>query len=152
MNSSNSSPTNSDCMTQTQPEITKMKLFQTPRKYFSNLGIDPTLVDQTYPINRQVAAGFVMNISALLSFAIFMTYEAKTFLEFSQSIYFCSVILLILFVLAMLAIRVELLFKFIDNFENAIYTSKLATGQLISNEEFKTFTKYRNYSKSIPKC
>lgn len=107
-----------------KPESSKMKIFQMSQKYFTILGISPNLIVQPYPFNRRISIGFLMLGLVLICNYVFIIYGAKTFLDFSQSIYIGSALAVGSLALAVLVFRVKILFEFIVNFENAINTSK----------------------------
>lgn len=108
----------------TQPELPKIKIFKTVRKYFAIMGITPVLVDQSYPFNLGIIFGYLLFGSAITSLFIFIIFEAETFWEFSQSIFTCSAMILGICCLLILVFRVRILFKFIASFENVINTSE----------------------------
>lgn len=109
---------------ESQPELPKIKIFQTVREYFAIIGINRVLVDQPYPFNRRIFLGFLMFGLAITSLFTFIISQAKTFWEFAQSIYTCSAVILGICCLFILVFRVHILFKFIASFENVINTSE----------------------------
>lgn len=107
-----------------KPELPKVKVFQTIQRQFAILGINSDLIDKPYPFNRRIFIGFLILYSAFSSYLIFIIYEADTFYECAQSIYFSSVVILVAFCLMILLFRVHKLFKLITSVQNVIETSE----------------------------
>lgn len=109
---------------QTQSKLSKLKIFQLCQKHFATIGISPNLVMQAYPINVKIFMAFVMNHVTIISNLVYVVREAKTFAEFTQSIYFISMALLIIFALMIIILKVDKLFELIENFDRMVNTSK----------------------------
>lgn len=101
-----------------QSESPKRKIFQMSQKYFTVLGISPILMVQSNPFNQKNLICFLVFGLQLISEFIYILYEAETFWDYIQSIYFCSVSILATVVFLILVFRVDKLFKYIGNSEN----------------------------------
>lgn len=99
------------------------KVFQLTQKYFATAGIVPNLAIQPYPLNGKISIGFLLLGSSLICNFKYTFYEARTFVEYTQSIYMCSIAALIIFALVIIILKVEKLFEFINGCEKLINTS-----------------------------
>lgn len=105
-----------------KPDNPNVKLFQTSQKYLELLGISPS--DQPYPLNWKISINFAIFGFVLICNALFIIREAETFWDYSESAYvFCGLVIGSS-VIAFVVYRVDVIFKFIRNVENAINTSE----------------------------
>lgn len=102
----------------------KIKVFQLAREKFAILGIIPELAVQPYPLNRKILLGFsILGLSSGCIFE-FTFYEAKTFIEYTQSSYMGSYMVTIIFALFIITFKMEKIFELFDDCENLINTSE----------------------------
>lgn len=102
----------------------KLKAFKTVQKNFAMIGISPELLTQSYPLNGKILMSFLLIISGITFVCVYLFTEAKTFFEHTQSICNASIGLLIFFALAILILKVEKLFEFIDRCDSILNTRK----------------------------
>lgn len=103
-----------------------MEIFHATKQYFALMGITESLTSQTYPINRKILMSFLVFFFLFISTLTYIIYEANTFLEYVQSIYFCSASIMALVDLVFIVCRVNVLFKSIESLQNVTKTSEFA--------------------------
>lgn len=101
-----------------------IKIFQTTQKYFTAAGITPHLTTQAYPLNGKIALGFLLLCSECFCLLVYIFEEAEQFSEYTQSIYMCSLVALIDFILIDIIFKVEQFFYTIFEGEDIVNTSK----------------------------
>lgn len=101
----------------------KIKVFQLTQKNFSTAGITANLVTNSYPLNAKILLGFLILGSAIVCNFKYTFYEAKTFIEYTQSVYMGSMATIIILVLLILINHVKKLFEFINGIESVANTS-----------------------------
>lgn len=113
----------------------KLKIFQKNKEYFRGLGIYlNTDTGKSHTFNRTILFGlFTFSLSLTADFIYIIFYEANTFWDLMQSIYFCYLTIDIPISYALLVFRAQMLLEFTVNIENVINESKL------SIENFKKF-------------
>lgn len=108
----------------------KLKIFQKNKEYLGDLGI--SLNADTGPsrtFNRSILFGlFSVALVVVVDFIYIIFYEANTFWEVTQSIYFCYLSIDMPISYALLVFRAQTLFEFTVNIENAINECKLFLG------------------------
>lgn len=118
-----------------QSKLPKMKIFQTIHKNLSIIGIGPDSAQQL----RQFNAKILINLSTLCvgfnGVLVYIIIEAKTFLEFTQSIYLCTTYAIVTFVFIVLIFKLNELFKAINDCECLANTSKWGEKKQISRVE-----------------
>lgn len=124
-----------------QKPPSKMKAFKTIRKNFAMAGISPKLATQSYPLNGKIRMHFLILGSAFTLTSMYISNIAETFSEYTQSIYFATVVLLYIFSLVILILSVDKLFDLINCFDCMINASKCNS---FSNDP--KFTKLHNSS------
>lgn len=102
----------------------KMKVFHLTRKKFATLDVTPDLSLQSYPINGKITLIFLLLSSFFICNLVFAFLEAKTFTEYTQSIYMGSLAVLIIFCLAIIVFNMEKLFEVINDVENIVNASE----------------------------
>lgn len=102
----------------------KMKILQITQGSFTSLGIGPHLLTREYPLNGNILIGFLLLISAMVCCFSFTFFEAKTFDEYTQSVYMGAATILYVFILAINIFNVENYCTIIDGLENIINTSE----------------------------
>lgn len=107
-----------------QSVLPRKKIFQIVLKNFATIGIEPKLIAQPNPLNVRILMGFgFLGLSIICIFKYFF-YEAKTFIEYTQTAYMGSAAVLLISALLILILNVESLFKLINDCENLVNLSK----------------------------
>lgn len=107
-----------------KPKSPKILVYRTIQKTFAVAGVTPKLVTQAYPLNVKVVMGFILlNLMAIFNLIFTLCY-AKTFAEYTQSIYVFSLVDLIIFALLIVIFKVEDLFKYVDTCCDIVNTSE----------------------------
>lgn len=118
----------------------KLKIFQLTLKNLATVGISPNLATQPYPLNGKIYLGILILGSGAICNVIYIFQEAKTFSEYSISIYMCSFTILIIFILTILILNVEKLCNlFDDDFENIVNTSEQMSKIFILNPKNNSY-------------
>lgn len=107
-----------------ETKLRRVRIFQAAQPYFAILGFDSALANQQYAFNWRIFFGFLLSGVATILFLMFIIIEAKTFWEFSQTIYFYFVMFIEFITLIVLVFQAQKIFNFIANFENVINTSE----------------------------
>lgn len=105
-------------------ELQKIKIFLIIQKNFATVGINSNLVTQDYPFNERILKGYLIICSWTISNVLYCFHGPESFSEYTQSIYVCSLCILISIAYTILILKVEKLFEFIDGVENVVNTSK----------------------------
>lgn len=103
--------------------LPKLKVLQLVQKNFASIGIVPSLMFQTCPLNSKVLLGFLMLGLALICHSMFTFIEAKTFAEYNQSIFISSITAIIISALLIVILNVEKLFALLNGCESIVNTS-----------------------------
>lgn len=104
--------------------LPKLKVFELIQRSFATVGIAPILVDQSYPLNGRILFGFLLLDSGICITVKFIIYEAKTFAEYTQCIYGCSMGAIIIISLLILILKVKKLFEFVSDCDGLVNTSE----------------------------
>lgn len=104
--------------------LPELKAFKTVQKKLALVGICRELVTQPHPLNEKIAMGFLLLIMMMTLGCVFIFNCAETFYEYMQSIYGVSCAILFIFALLILALNVDQLFKYIDDWDITINTNK----------------------------
>lgn len=107
-----------------QKEFQKIKAFQNLEQKFAFIGIGPNLATQTYPLNIKIFMGILLLGSAIISTLVYATKEAKTLAEYTQSLFVCSILILIMFMLLTIILNVKTFYEYIIDLNAVINTSK----------------------------
>lgn len=111
-----------------KPKIQKTEIFKLTLKNFAAVGFTPDLKYQPYPLNEKILLGFLILISSIIcNDLMYIIREAKTFVEYTQSIYMFSLAAIITLVFVTILLNVSELFNFISGVESLINTSKQQT-------------------------
>lgn len=102
----------------------KLKAFKTIQKNFAMIGISPKLAAQSYPLNARVSLGLLLGILGMTFICVYTFKDANTFFEYTQSVCQLSIGLLIFSALAILILKVEKLFEFIDRCDSILNAGK----------------------------
>lgn len=109
-------------------------VFQAFQKNFAIVGINSNVAKQSYPFNVKILLGILLLGSAIVCNLLYVIYKAKTFAEYTQTIYICSVSCLILSALIITILKMKKLFEFIDYTDELANTSKSTiTGNQLKN-------------------
>lgn len=102
-----------------------MKIFQAFQRNFAIVGITQTVAKQRCPVNVKIFLGILLLGSAILCNLLFVIYEAKTFAEYTQTLYICSVSCLTLSALIITILKMKKMFEFINDGNGVVNTSEL---------------------------
>lgn len=105
-------------------QLPKLKVFQLIQKNFASVGIVSNLAIQPYPMNKKIAYDFLILVLAFFCNFTYAFCEAKTFIEYIQSIFMISITIIVNFSLLTLIFNVEKLFGIINGCENIVNTSQ----------------------------
>lgn len=97
-----------------QPKLPKERVFKTVQKNFAKAGIGPELAAQSYPFNGKIIFGYLILIAALISACVHVLYYAKTFVEYTQSIYMGSIAIIAISSMLATIFKVKNLFEIIN--------------------------------------
>lgn len=103
---------------------TKLKIFQSTQKNFFIVGINRSLMVLKYPFNGRILLGYLILILSIICNLMFTVYEAKTFAEYTHSIYMGSLAVLISLVLLITLLNVKEIFNTINDCESLANTNK----------------------------
>lgn len=117
---------------ESKSQLPNGKVFQIPLKNFAVLGISSNLTTQPYPLNGKIITGFVILGFSMYSTIVFVIYDAKTFIEYTQSIYGFSLATLIFVALLNTIFKIEQMFELINANGQLVNTSKLLKCSLSS--------------------
>lgn len=101
-----------------------MKFFQSVQSQFAMMGIILQQLTQKNPFNRTILLIFFSYTCNIISYCIFMYYEANTFQEYTESFYVTSTDVLVALCYASVVFRVDGFFKFIDACVKLVASSK----------------------------
>lgn len=110
---------------QQKPKKRKLKIFKLTKKNFAAIGISPELVNHPYPFNVRILLGLLILMASVTCNLLYIICEAKTFAEYTQSIYTFSLAAVITLGLVIVLLNVAELFNLINGFENLVNASKL---------------------------
>lgn len=110
-----------------------MQIFQKTQKYFALFGIS---ANQKNLLNRRSLLAFFTQGLAFFSFGTYLLQPSSS-TEYISSIYFTSATVVSIFFFAVLLLRMERLFKFINDCENTINKSKQQRSILFKRIHFK---------------
>lgn len=125
----------------------ELKVFQKNKEYFRFLGINlNAATDKSRTSNRIILFGYLtFSLGVVVDFIYIIFYEANTFWEVIQSIYFCYLSIDMPITYALLVFRKQKLLEFTVNIENVVNASKLYFKIEIQlckceiDQKFKTF-------------
>lgn len=103
------------------PEVT---ILQTTQKNLAMLGIIPKLVTQSCPLSGKILSGFLLLSTSSAFVCVYIINDAKTFIDYTQSVYIASVGILLFFEMLILILKVEELYKFVNRCNGIINTSE----------------------------
>lgn len=106
-----------------QSSTSKRRVFKIVQKNFATVGITPSLVDQSYPLNGTISFAFLMLASAIYCTFVFIAYDAETFADYTQSAYTVSIVTFILLLLLASILKAKNLFEFINGCGALVNTS-----------------------------
>lgn len=100
----------------------KPKVYEIIQKNFALAGITRNLANR--PFNGVILFGFIVLGSGISSTSAYIIYDAKTFADYTQSIYVVSVAIFITSVLLILVLNVKELFDLFDSSGDLVNTSE----------------------------
>lgn len=110
-----------------QTKLPKMKICQTVQQNLSTIGISPNSDFSAF--NVKISIGLLLLGSCTVSMLIYIFYEAKTFFQYTQSIYVCSVFILTILTLIIMVLHSSKMLQIIDGWESLANTSKYNTSK-----------------------
>lgn len=114
-----------------KPKPPKLKVFEITQEYFATMDITLRLADQSYPFNWTISFGLLMLISAICCTSAFAIYDAKTFTDYTQSAYSCSLVAIITFGLLAFVFKVDKLYGVINGHGDLVNTSEYSIEHLL---------------------
>lgn len=117
-------------------KLPKCKVFEIPLKNLAIVGIRPNLAMQPYPFNAKIFMGFLALGCAIYCTCVYTIYDAKSFAEYTQSIYVCSLLALIVLILLAIIPNAEKMFELIDACDQLVNTSQLRHSPIIPKNIF----------------
>lgn len=104
--------------------LPKIKVLQIAQKNFARIGICPIVVSKPYAFDRKVLMITFLICSSAISDLMYIFHEAKSFSEYTRSIYMCFVCILETFIYGCTFLEAKKLFEIIEFGENFINTSE----------------------------
>lgn len=105
----------------------KMKLFQSTQRKFAALGVTPNQSVQTHPFNGKILTTYFLYLLSCIFFFVYFFHVANNFREYVISIYMTSATVVVTINYTTLICHSLNIFKFIENVEKMIGTSKLTS-------------------------
>lgn len=118
----------------------ELKAFEIIQKNLTYAGIYSDATNQSNSFNWTVFIGFLSLGSGILFTSAFIIFDAKTIVEYTQSIYAVSVLTLILLCFLIIVVNAKNLFKFIDS-----------SGYLVNTSESRTFCVNEGFGTNLMK-
>lgn len=109
-------------MENSKHRIPQMKAFQLIKEYYAKAGICEALVTQSYPFNGKILFGLLTLGVASICQLVYIFNYAKTFAEYTQSVYVCSFLILMFLSIIILISKLITLFEFMNNVDIVINT------------------------------
>lgn len=103
---------------------TLKKVFQIGQRNLAAVGVHRNLTAQSFPLNDKIAFGIFIYGAAIICIFKYTFYEAKTFIEYTQSMYLGSLAVGAALVLSIMILNVKKLFEYITACENIANTSE----------------------------
>lgn len=121
-----------------------MEVFKLCRKYFFNAGIDPHQSSSKHPFNTRNAIALTMSTICVTSNIIFLLHDAKTFEEYTNTIYVLSTAVLGKTNYSIALWKSAECFHVFDSFQNVINKSEwMNVNHFHFGIEFHFASKYR---------
>lgn len=121
--------------TTSKSQTLKLKVFHVIQKNFAAVGFSSNLVTQQYPFNKKIFMGILILSTSVICNLMYIFREAKTFAEYNQSIYMCSLAAAIIFASVIILLNVKKLFNLIKVCENVANTSSQTIESIQSNSQ-----------------
>lgn len=109
-------------MENSNQKLPKMKAFQLIKEYYAKTGVCEALVTQSYPFNGKILFGLLILGLAFIFQLEYIFNDAKTFAEYTQSIYVCSFLILMFLSIIILISKRITLFEFMNDVDKIINT------------------------------
>lgn len=103
----------------------EIKMFRSVQKNFGTIGIGPNRAMQSHPFDAKILIHSMALSLGFIGTLMYTVIDAKTFLEFTQSIYVSSSIFFGAVIFVVLILNASELFELINDCECLISTSKL---------------------------
>lgn len=111
-------------MENSHSKLRKLKIFRVIQKNLSAVGIDSNSGNQFRRFNEKNIMGLLKLSICIAGSLMYIFNEAKTFLEYTQSIYMCSTFIIVTLILIVLIFNLNELSKNIQDCERIANTSK----------------------------
>lgn len=119
-----------------------MTLFSLTRKNFEYLGI--FLCQSEYPFNKRISIAILSYSLSCALYCLFFFYEAKTFWEYTSSIYSSAITIFIVACFITIIFRIRKIIEFIDNCEKIVYKSESQASKAIYDAANLQIEKWTN--------
>lgn len=107
-----------------QTKFQKMIIFKSIQENFTVVGISPTLVTQSYPLNGEILMCFSLLGMGMTFIFVYTFNYAETIVEYMQSINLGADGFLMTFAMGILVFKSKKLFEFIDRCDAIVNMSK----------------------------
>lgn len=97
-----------------------MKFLTETQKYCEMIGVSAHQSTQKYPLNFKNVAFFIILHVATISAAAFILYDAKSFKDYTNSMYPTTSWIAVTLDTYIFIFRMDKIFEFIDHYENVI--------------------------------
>lgn len=108
-------------------KIQKIRILELIQKNFAAMGVHPNLAMQMYPLNDTILWGFLILTCSVMCNLMYTLREAKTFADYTQSIYMLSLAALLIPILVITLLNVDKLFNLVNELEKLANTGKWQT-------------------------
>lgn len=102
----------------------KRRVFEIIQKNLATAGITPKLLNQPYPLNGTILFILLSLSSAMYFTSVFIVRYAETIADYTQSIYTCTLLTIIILALLIFMAKAKQLFEYIDSSNDMANTSK----------------------------
>ena len=102
-----------------------MKIFKVIQKELSFFGIYSTEMKQKQLLNHRIMLYYLISGGGMISGAIFLICEAKTFQEYSINVYITSMLIVINFIFTSILFKRDKIFECLKNLEEILDSGKL---------------------------
>lgn len=124
---------------ESKSQSSKLRAFEKIKRNLATAGFTPSLSDQPCLLNKTILSGFLMMLAVIYCTCEFIIHDAKTFSEYTQSVFTCSLATLIFLVLIIFVVKVKKLFGFITVVDEMINTSEFYNAMLCIISQMETF-------------
>lgn len=107
--------------------LNKMEIFKSNQKFLVTLGITRHQAMQTQPFNAKISLQLFIFCLPVISFSGYFIFEANSFKEYTESIYFISAVAGVGLKFLMFALNSEQFFNFVDSWGKCTEESEYGT-------------------------